>query len=50
MPWGGYTLHEEKKEPRNEMKLEIETEEACRPSRHTPGVFLTVKPLILGTL
>jgi len=50
MPWGGYTLHEEKKEPRNEMKLEIETEEACGLSRHTPGVFLTVKPLILGTL
>lgn len=50
MPWGQYTLDEKKKEPRNEIKLEVETEEACRSSQHTRGVFLTVKPLILGTL
>lgn len=50
MPLGRYILDEEKKKPRNEIKLEVETEETCRSSRHTPGVFLTVKPLILGTL
>jgi len=41
---------EEEEERRNEIKMENETEQACKSSSHAPSVFLTVKPSILGTL